>query len=147
MFILGEAAPPSGGSGLAAATQAEQETGTSVLVATTPGRQHFHPSAAKFWGELNVNGTVFTAYNITSVADGGAGIVTVTIATDFSSADWACLVSNSNSSSTLIRATGYDAKAAGSVVVQTAIEASNAGDPTSNSGNASWSIAGFGDHA
>jgi hypothetical protein len=67
------------GSGLAAATQAEQETGTSVLVATTPGRQHFHQSAAKCWGKFTQNSTtVEVGYNITSVADTNTGIMTVT---------------------------------------------------------------------
>ena len=74
---------------LAYATQAEQETGTATNVAVSPGRQHHHPSAAKCWGDVSYSGGVPTldgSYNITSVTDTGAGILDVTIATDFSSA-------------------------------------------------------------
>lgn len=69
---------------IAAATQAEQEAGASTTVAVTPGRQHFHPSAAKAWLRFNSAGTVAASYNITSVTDTGGGNWTVNIATDFS---------------------------------------------------------------
>lgn len=69
------------------ATQAEQEAGSSVVVATTPGRQQFHPSALKLWGSCGVAADLNSpSYNITSVGDTGAGIATVTIGTDFSTA-------------------------------------------------------------
>lgn len=79
------------GAGLLAATQAEQEAGSSTTVGTTPGRQHHHPSALKFWCALKQTGTqtVLASYNVTSITDGGVGYTTVTIATDFSSANWA----------------------------------------------------------
>lgn len=74
------------------ATQAEQEAGSSALVAVTSGRQHFHPSAAKAWGYATVAANVPTlqlSYNITSITDTATGQLTVTIATDFSSANYA----------------------------------------------------------
>jgi hypothetical protein len=71
------------------ASQAEQEAGSSTTKFVAPGRQHFHPSAAKAWLKCNVAGAVSVSYNITSVTDTGTGIVDVTIATDFSSADYA----------------------------------------------------------
>lgn len=83
------------GTGLAAATQAEMETGTSVLVASTPGRQHFHPGHPKFWAMVTVSAgtpTLQTSYNVTSITDTGTGRLTVTIATDFSSVNWCCQV-------------------------------------------------------
>jgi hypothetical protein len=74
------------------ATQANQETATSTTTVVTPGRQQFHPSAAKCWLKCDHAGTVNASYNITSITDTGTGVVTVTIATDFSSADYAVVV-------------------------------------------------------
>lgn len=74
--------------GSTAASQAEQETGSLTTVFTSPGRQQFHPSAAKAWVRFNIAGTVAASYNITSVTDNGPGDWTVNIATDFSSANY-----------------------------------------------------------
>ena len=70
------------------ATQAEQETGTSVITTVTPGRQNFHPSAAKAWVKFNSAGAVAASYNITDITDNGAGSWTINIATDFSTANY-----------------------------------------------------------
>ena len=40
---------PAGGIAADVATQANQETATSTTTIVTPGRQQFHPSAAKAW--------------------------------------------------------------------------------------------------
>lgn len=74
--------------GTSAASQAEQETASSTSVYVSPGRQQFHPSAAKAWLRCNTAGTILLSYNITSITDTGTGAVTVTIATDFSTADY-----------------------------------------------------------
>lgn len=81
------------------AVQSEQETGTDVLRAVTPGRQHFHPSASKCWGKFNGTGTVAlnASYNTTSLTDNGTGDYTITIATDMSSANYAAVATASNS--------------------------------------------------
>lgn len=70
----------------AAASQAQQEAGSSNSVMTTPGVQQHHPSANKVWGVADETGTLFVNYNVTSVTDVGTGIITVTIATDYSGA-------------------------------------------------------------
>jgi hypothetical protein len=70
------------------ATQAEQETGTSVAKAVTPGRQQFHPSAAKTWATFDSAGSASSSYNLTSITDTGTGNLTANIGTDFSSANW-----------------------------------------------------------
>lgn len=71
------------------ASQAEQETGTSLLVGVTPGRQQYHQSAAKAWLKYDQGSdTINASYNITSVVDGGTGDHDVTIATDFSSSGY-----------------------------------------------------------
>lgn len=82
--------PDSSGSAIAAASQAEQETGTSTTVYTSPGRQQFHPSASKSWVLFNGTGTlaVNASYNVTSVADEGAGLYRVNFTTAFSSANY-----------------------------------------------------------
>ena len=70
------------------AAQSDQETGTSTTVFVTPAVQQYHQSAAKCWLKCNAAGTISTSYNITSISDTGTGIVTITIATDFSTSDW-----------------------------------------------------------
>jgi hypothetical protein len=98
------------------AAQADQETATSVATIVTPGRQHFHPSAAKCWLKCDDAGNVNASYNITSITDTGAGVVTVTIATDFSSADYVINLSIKDASSLL--APYCTTQAAGSFVMQ-----------------------------
>ncbi len=71
-----------------AATQSDQETGTSTATWVSPGRQQYHDSAAKLWIECGSDGTTQDSYNVTSIADTGTGIVTVTVATDFSSINY-----------------------------------------------------------
>lgn len=79
-----------------AASQAQLETGSSTIVYTTPGRQQFHQSASKCWGDISLSGgtpTLDASYNVTSITDDSVGNVTVTIATDFSSANYAVVAS------------------------------------------------------
>jgi len=55
------------------ATQAEQETATAIDRIVSPGRQQFHPSAAKAWIQCNNGTTVYASYNIASLTDLGSG--------------------------------------------------------------------------
>lgn len=76
------------------ATQSDQQTGSSTTTYVSPGRQQFHDSAAKFWLVCDSSGTLITpSYNVTSISDTTTGVVTVTIATDFSDADYAITTS------------------------------------------------------
>ena len=72
-----------------AATQAEEEAGSSTTTFSSPGRQQFHPSAAKLAGTAADDGTLETAsdYNVTSVSKSSTGVYVWTIATDFSASD------------------------------------------------------------
>lgn len=129
---------------IAAATQTEQEAGSSQAAFVSPGTQQYHPSAAKCWGKFTANSTTIEAsYNITSIADTGTGQMTVTIATDFSGADWAATL-------TLERTTGAPiglvpgintAPTAGTVVIESQSTAFGVPltDPTA------WHFVGFGD--
>lgn len=137
------------------ATQAEMEAGASTTVVVTPGRQHFHPGMAKVIGKATVAAGVPSlqtppAYNMTSITDTGAGQITWTIATDFSSAQWACQVSIERAATALaVTSLGYTAirnagQAAGTLLQEawdgtatTAVQE----DPTA------WHMVGFGDQA
>lgn len=80
--------------GFTAASQAQQETGTSNAVAVTPGTQHFHPSSAKAYAFVTLSGgtpTVTTGYNIASITDNGTGDWTINFTTAFSTADFICV--------------------------------------------------------
>ena len=85
-------------SGFLAATQAEQEAGSSITVGTTPGRQQYHPSAAKAFVSFVGVGTVTifgTPYGVSSITDNAEGDYTVNLTTAFSSTDYVAIVSNS----------------------------------------------------
>ncbi|MEN6621501.1 MAG: hypothetical protein ABFD50_08140 [Smithella sp.] len=73
------------------ATQSDQETATSTTTYVTPGRQQYHPSAAKAWVSFNGTGTpaIRISYNVTSLTDGGTGLFTVNFTTAFSTANYA----------------------------------------------------------
>lgn len=77
-----------------AATQSDQETATSTTTYVSPGRQQYHPSAAKAWVKFtSVTTTAIGAsYNVTSLTDNGVGDTTVTLTTGFSSATNYCAV-------------------------------------------------------
>lgn len=134
-----------------AAIQAEQEAGTSLVVAVTPGRQQYHPSAIKCWGKATVATgvpTLAASYNMTSITDTGVGQITFTINVDFSSANWSCTATVERASTLLtvanirdcgIRNTG---QAAGTVLIECWDDTATthaAADP------AAWHFQGAGD--
>ena len=106
--------------GAAVATQANQETATSVGTIVTPGRQHHHPSAAKAWAQFNTvpaTPTLDAAYNIASLTDSGTGLTVVNFTTAFSSAYYACGVAFENQTSNTGASLSMPAKLAGSVTL------------------------------
>lgn len=125
-----------------AATQAEQETGSSTTVFTTPGRQHFHPGSAKAWVKFNASGTVAASYNITSVTDHGAGSWTINIATDFSSANYCGVAFAGDRSGALLVVNLVAAAAAGTFQISGRDATDSAADPLLNELYAVF----FGDH-
>lgn len=81
---------------VSAASQADQETATSTTTFVSPGRQQFHPSAAKAWCIFDGTGalSVAASYNmdgVTPVTDNGTGDYTLNWGTDFSSANYAVI--------------------------------------------------------
>jgi hypothetical protein len=77
-------------SGPSQATQAEAEAESNVDKYIPPDLIKNSPGVAKVWISNNATGTTAEAsYNVTSTAKAGTGRYTITIATDFSSADYA----------------------------------------------------------
>jgi hypothetical protein len=96
-----------------AAAQSDQETGTSVVLAVTPGRQQFHPSAAKAWVVYDTRSgaaAITASYNVTSITDNGTGDVTVNFTTAFSSVNYAfCGAASATGAGSNIAVIGDDA--------------------------------------
>jgi len=119
------------------ATQSDQETGTSTVVAVAPGTQQFHPSASKVWGKANTSGSMSASYNMTSVTDSGTGLLGVSIATDFSSVNYSAVTNPSVNSQPGI--TAITDQSAGSMNLATWSVSNNLADPTA------WHWSAFGD--
>jgi hypothetical protein len=94
--------------GIQIAVQSDLEAGTSLTAAVTPGRQHYHPGHPKCWVSCGVAADIQQSYNVTSLTDTGPGIVTVTIANDFSAATYCALVSCEKINTTFAQADGRD---------------------------------------
>lgn len=124
------------------ATQAEMEAGTDTTVSVTPGRQHFHPSAAKGWAEFDNAGVETGTYNVSSVADTGSGKWTVNWDTDFSAATYCC-VSSILSSSDTIAFPQLQTRGVGSVIVKSIDNTGSATESNVTGAN----VVAFGDHA
>ncbi|MGH8742877.1 MAG: hypothetical protein ACREUY_01210 [Burkholderiales bacterium] len=137
--------------GPATASQAQQEAAASSTVMVAPSVQQFHPSAAKCWGIATVSAgtpTLQTSFNVTSITDTATGQLTVTIATDFSTVNYAFLCSGERASTALTVANIRNVeirnatRAAGTIVLECWDDTAAthlAADP------ASWHWAGFGD--
>ena len=104
------------------ATQAQQETGTSTAVNVTPGRQHFHQSAAKAWVSFVPRGTngaatLSASYNISGVSRTAAGVYAISFTTAQSATTFACLgtANDSSANNLLVVST---AKATGSCTIK-----------------------------
>ena len=134
-------------SGPAAATQAEEEAASSTTVYTSPGRAQFHPSSAKCWARITVASGVPTLaqnYNITSITDTATGQVTVTIATDFSSANYIVVGSAStlDGAGRWVGVSATTPPTAGAMLLNAFSAVSTLGDPSSGG---AWYVAAFGD--
>lgn len=131
---------PAGG-GATAASQAQMEAASANDVMATPANMNWHPGMAKAWLKCGVAGNVLASYNITSITDDGAGLVTVTIATDFSGTNFAILVTASRNAGATF----------GTMIVNTSIAAgsfqANGFDTTSGAASdpTTWHFVLFGD--
>lgn len=145
---------------VSAASQAQMEAASDTTVMVTPGRQNFHPAHPKFFAFIDAQtGTpvLDASYNMTSITDTATGRVTLTIATDFSSADWCCLmgvevsttstgdIGDVNRQSVGIR---RGTQAAGTVeIIGHAVDASNGSGQSEVKEPYGYHVAGIGDQA
>ncbi|HYH63438.1 MAG TPA: hypothetical protein VD866_01955 [Urbifossiella sp.] len=126
----------SGGLPLVAATQAQMEATSSLAAVVTPGRQQYHPSAAKFWVKHDDGTTIAASYNVSSVTDNGTGDHTVNFATAFSSTDYCVVATSTNQTYSSQDGAGM---AAGSIRIQARDSAGTLADAIR------YFVAGFGD--
>jgi hypothetical protein len=135
------------------AIQSEMETGTSTTLAITPGRQHFHDSACKFWVYwTGGTTTILRDYNVDSIANTTTGDADITITTDFSDANWCGLVCTNDATTTgwdaaTIQSCGFNARAAGTagVLCGTIDDGNTAAASLTDPDQ--WQACGYGDHA
>jgi hypothetical protein len=121
----------------------EMEAASAGDRAVPPALQHLHPSAAKVWLCATVSSgtpTLLSSYNVTSIADTGAGRLTVTIDTDFSSANWSAAPgicpTSTNCRVSFIRASS---QAAGTCEITCVTDSGTPIDPLN------WYLVGYGD--
>ena len=125
------------GFGSIAAAQSDQEAGSSNILYVTPGRQHFHPSAAKAWGKCDGSAsTVNASYGVSSVTNGAAGVNTWNWSVTFSSADYSAFVGPISAGTRFSNVTSMTTT---TLVVQSCNDGGTLADPTSHL------VAAFGD--
>lgn len=117
-------------SGMAPASQAQQETATSVATFVSPGRQQFHPSAPKAWVSFSGTGTpaILASYNVSSITDNGTGNWTINFLNPLSSANYAVVATLVNLAS-LMEIVQFGTKTTAGVQIR-AFTATAAGDAT-----------------
>jgi len=126
--------------GLSASSQAQAEAGTANTVAITPLSANWHPGVAKAWLKCGITGSIHASYNITSITDTATGMLTVTIATDFSSAHYVVLGTADKTNASLIVTIDANSLAVGGFGVNAFTSGTTFADPQTY-----WCIACFGD--
>ena len=114
------------------ATDAEVKTGTDTSRVPSVSSMVSHEGVVKCWVNFNTvtTTTVKDSYNVTSLTDNGTGDTTITIATDFGSANYACCFQHESvSGANKIQSVAINSKLAGSVRIVT-YDGSSAGDQT-----------------
>jgi len=132
------------------ANQSAMESASATEQAVSPGVQQYHPGHPKFWAYVTVSAgtpTLQTSYNVTSITDTATGQLTVTIATDFSSANWAPQLTIQRPNTTQDRANQlHGTVRSGGIAAGTILVECNSGDDTPVlTDPASWSVMGLGD--
>jgi len=128
---------------LQASSQAEMEAASSTTTAVSPGRTQYHPGVAKMWAFVTVSGgtpSLDASHNVTSITDTSAGNVTITIATDFSSANYVAIANGVTAAGTANAASVRTGQVAGSLIVRT--YNTNTGTDTDN---INLAVVAFGD--
>lgn len=126
------------------ATAAEVQTGSDTGRVPSVSVLGSHRSACKFWIDVSQSGGTpsnSNSYNVTSITDTGTGDLRVTIATDFSTANWCCQLSiEEGSSAPGDRYFVIDTKTVGTVDLRIWSDGGSAADPANG-----WQVSGYGD--
>lgn len=104
--------------GVSIATQANQESASSASALVTPGRQQYHPSAAKVFAEWSgsATGAPTASYNVSgNVVRNSVGNYTISFTTPFSSSNYVAVLTGSGGSA--LNVPVISSKLAGSVTV------------------------------
>jgi hypothetical protein len=109
------------------AIQSEMETATDVVRAVTPGLMLHHPGVAKAWAKFATDGTLNASYNVTGVVKDSVGDWTVTLGTDFGTADYSVNLSVLNAANIFIRVV---TQAAGTFTIKATDVGGTDADPT-----------------
>ena len=120
-----------GAGGPSQANQAALEAETNEDTYAPPDLLKHNPGMAKAWVKFDRAGTVNASQNITSITDTGAGDWTVTIATDFSSVNYAVIVTYRADDGNLERWFCTGAQAAGTIQILTDDHNGDIADPQS----------------
>lgn len=123
------------------ASQAQMEAASEGQRSVVPSIMQYHPGVAKCWVVGTPNSTtIITSHNITSLGDTATGQQTVTIATDFSSANYCVQVTVDDSGTTLVNSATVTGRAAGSYIMNSVVEAGSGVDPST-----AWHSVAYGD--
>lgn len=74
--------------GVQFASAADHVTGTEVTKVAVPGRLYLHPSAPKKWVSCGVAADIQESYGVSSLTDGGTGLLTVNFTANFAAATY-----------------------------------------------------------
>lgn len=138
-----------------AGTQAQMEAATDATAYANAANMQWFPSVAKAIAKVTVAAGTPTlqtppAYNITSITDTATGRLTITIATDFSSAQWCCVpgieVNQGASSDTFSVSIDNASQAAGSVILE-CWQNVPSGPSVTLADPVAWHMIGMGDQA
>ena len=108
--------------------------------------QYSDNSHCRFWVSASMAGAIVQSYNVASVTDGGAGLVTVVIATDFQDDDYVVLSNMENLDATIdaIADGMYTMVALGTQQVGQVQIINKIDDGTAAADGTRWHVAGFG---
>jgi hypothetical protein len=120
-----------------AASQADQETGTSTTTVVTPGRQKFHPCASKAWGSCDLTGALQMSYNLSSVTDTSTSVKVFNFTTSFSANTYTAVFFQYNTTSTAYNPNMY--------VQSRAVGAATCYNSAEDASNSHFGLIAFGD--
>lgn len=103
------------------AVQSEMESGTSALLAVTPGRQQYHPMHPKGYAFLKIGSGVVASAGLTSITENSAGDYTFNWNFSFSSVNYCAIATTNTQGRTCV----VSAKTVNSTRVLTADTAAN----------------------